>query len=433
MIILKGALSMSEKPEKNISEEIDAPETVSGTVTVTSDGSAAADGSGKRKRVNRKRILEITKENDMKYRGPFSYRYFKLFGWICIVISQMVIVMGIRVKLVHTDPGIFANEALFSVISSLSLPFLLIANFAILLNGHNRYPRLLLINGGIAAGFIAFYLFLYYHYILYVISPFYGGRAEADTGLNEMLLSDETYHGYVAFNIFLDIFLCTLLLFFADYRPKRFFTGKKIYIFRAFCVIPVLYEATSVIMKILATNHIINIPIALYPFLTNKPPMCFIMFLIMVLYIKRREKIFMKNGKTHEEFREFCKTNTNSWQFSKYFISIIITCSIIDFLVAFILAVIHASNTGISFDDFSNVTPVIEQWGFGETITMIMLIPFMLLFSYTKTHRLKIIDSIIPLAAVILIVIIYIDGIFQLLNGFADLLKDLVIGAASRI
>ncbi len=420
---------MSEDNEKIMTEEAD----VSEEVVVSETESAEADAPKKKKRVNRKRIHELTAENDMKYCGPLSYRYFKLFGWICIVISQMVVVMGLRVTLVHDDPGIFSNETLFTTITSLSLPFLLISNFAVLLNGHNRYPKLLLINGSISIGFIAFYLLLYYHYILHAVSPFFGGKLEADAGLNELLLRDESYHGYFAFNIFLDMFLCTLLLFFADYTPKKFFKGKKIYIFRAFSLIPILYEATSVIAKILATNRVINLPIATYPFLTTKPPMCFIMFMLMVLYIKRREKIFRKNGKTHEEYREFCKTNTNSWQFSRYFNFIIISCSIIDFLVAIILAFVHATNAGLSFDNFDAVAEVIEQWGFGGATPMLLLVPFMLLFSYTRTHKKKIIDSIIPLAGVVLIVIVYVDGIFQLLNGFAGLIKEFVTEAANRI
>ena len=69
---------------------------------------------------------------------------------------------------------------------------------------------------------------------------------EADAVLNQALLEDVTYQGYYAFNIFLDMFLCTLLLFFADYRPKRFFKGKLLYLFRSFAILPVLYDAASV-------------------------------------------------------------------------------------------------------------------------------------------------------------------------------------------
>ena len=55
--------------------------------------------------------------------------------------------------------------------------------------------------------------------------------------------------GFFAFNIFVDLFLCTLVMFFMNARPTKIFTGKKILIFRAFTLLPIAYEVTSIILK----------------------------------------------------------------------------------------------------------------------------------------------------------------------------------------
>ena len=53
----------------------------------------------------------------------------------------------------------------------------------------------------------------------------------------------------------------------------------------------------------------------------------------------------------------------------------------------------------------------------GETAPMILLVPIILLFSYTRKHEEPLIDTVIPIIAVIAIVVIYIDGIFQIFQG----------------
>lgn len=55
--------------------------------------------------------------------------------------------------------------------------------------------------------------------------------------------------GFFAFNIFIDLFLCTLFMYFLIAYPKRVFTGKKRYIFRSFALLPIAYEVCAIIMK----------------------------------------------------------------------------------------------------------------------------------------------------------------------------------------
>ena len=47
---------------------------------------------------------------------------------------------------------------------------------------------------------------------------------------------------------------------------------------------------------------------------------------------------------------------------------------------------------------------------------LVALIPFLLLFSYTRKHKNNQIDALIPLAGIVLIILIYLEGGYQLLE-----------------
>ena len=232
----------------------------------------------------------------------------------------------------------------------------------------------------------------------------------------------------LTFNIFLDLFLCTLTLYFMNYRPRKHFAGKKIYIFRMFTVFPILCDTACIVLKILASNKAVIIPAAAYPLLTTKPPLTFAMFFVMMLFIKYRERSFLKHGKTHEEYREFLKTNTNSFQFSLFMAGIIVVFGVIDAIIYPVLILIHLRSSGItgsiSSEQFNAAGHIVESWGFGGTVEMILLAPIMLLFSYTRSHKNPLIDTAIPIVSVICIVFVYIESALDIVRSLANQLKE---------
>ena len=46
-------------------------------------------------KIRRKRVKlhEITPENDIRYRGPLSFFHFQILGWLCIVLSQVALIV----------------------------------------------------------------------------------------------------------------------------------------------------------------------------------------------------------------------------------------------------------------------------------------------------------------------------------------------------
>lgn len=314
-------------------------------------------------------------------------------------------------------------RGIIGFISASALPLLLISIFALLLQKRDNYKNTLIVYGALALLIVGLFVFIYERYVLGLAGSLLGGeRSDLAQRLDDLLYSTGDYSGFVTFNIFIDVFLCTLIMFFLDYEPKRFFTGKKLHIFRAFVILPLAYELVCVVLKIMATDRIISLPLWVSPLLTTKPPVSILMFLSIVRYIKLREKKFYATGRTKEQYDAFIDTNVNSFQFAKHLVLIIVIYSSIDLIVMGLLTATHSvfifSITGVgSSEDMMSSLSAVEAWGFGGTAKMIDLIPVVLLFSYTRSHKQPLIDTAIPIAAVIAIVIVYLDGAFQIVQG----------------
>ena len=78
---------------------------------------------------------ERTTTNDIKYRGPLSYRHLLIIGWICISFKVLDILITFGIKLDPNQPQwmlTLGNVSEF--LGTFALPLFLIANFAIILD-----------------------------------------------------------------------------------------------------------------------------------------------------------------------------------------------------------------------------------------------------------------------------------------------------------
>ncbi len=368
-------------------------------------------------------------ESDIRYRGPLSYRTFKILGWLCIALSQVAVLLTMEARL---DPGMAdalrTPTMVLKLLSNLALPFLLIANFALILNAGEGYGKQLARFGGIALAVVAGSVALFQRYIVGSVAVFMESRQEAVAFLSDMFHMPSGA-GYLSYNLFIDLFLCTLLMFFLNYRPKRLFNGKLLGVFRAFAVFPIAYEIASITLKILAVEGKVALPLIVFPFLTVKPPMTFLVFVVLAFFIKNRERVFRKNGRTHADYQAFLKTNRNSLQFSSFTAIILAAAGILDIVAFFVVSAILSQHTpeGAELaEDF--YLSHLNALGLGDSVLLLLLSPLMLLFSYTRTHRNKMPDTLIPFAGVVLIALVYIEGGYQFLLMVPDLLASADFG-----
>ena len=380
--------------------------------------------AGKRTRKPRKKFHELTVHDDIRFLGPLSYREFKILGWFCIVLAQVATLITLAGK-INSDFALKMGTryTIISSISSLSLPLLLFSNFAIILSNRNGYRKQLLINGGMAIGLFLLFILFFHHFLLGTFTGLVRDSKSAKDMMSAIIRKATTDKGFYAFNIFVDLFLCTCFMYFLDHRPQKVFTGKKIIIFRLFALLPILYEIGSIYLKWLSTGNEIKIPFILYPLLTVKPPMTFIVFIMLALFVKIREWRFCRKGRTYEEYQEFLTTNRNSLNFSVYSAIILVVMGIVDLAIAVVVPALHtgfqAATVGLTenFDAMLlNDSYRIFAIGFGESIPLILLAPFMLLFSYTRKRKHSEFDPLIPVGAIVLIVLTYFQGIYQMVR-----------------
>ena len=297
------------------------------------------------------------------------------------------------------------------IMSWLALPFLLIANFAQIMNGKKSYKSLLIKNFCAAAAIWAGYAFILHRYIVGTVDVINDGTVsslDVVTRFMIMLTSSGLLKigspGVLAFNVFVDLFLCTLLMFFLNYKPKKIFTGKWRYVFRAFALLPIACEVGCIVLKVMASRFQIEVSPYLYPLFTVKPTMTFVLFIVLAFYIKTREWRFCRHGRTHEEYAAFLHTRKNSWDFSLFLAAALVVVSALE------MAHIDAEAAAAA-----NVTPVAMVMGFGDSIMLWLLAPLVLLFSYTREPRNPEMGMVIPVAAIGIIVLLYLEAGHQAL------------------
>ena len=281
----------------------------------------------------RVKIHEATLENDIRYLGPLSSAHFRVLGWLCLIVAQVVVLVRLGGR-VNAD---FAADSaswlsILEEVAGLALPFLLITSFALIINTEDGFKRQLLINGGAMAGICGLFYLMFYRYIVGGVATFLADPSEAmplvETGLGYV-----APYGFFAFNIFVDLFLCALTMLFLNYNPRRVFTGKARFLFRLLALLPIGYEVGCMLLKVYAARGLAKVPVWAWPLLTVKPPMTFLLFVVMALFVKTRELRFRRHGKAHEDYLAFLKTRRNALHFSVFLAIMMAVVSLLDLAV----------------------------------------------------------------------------------------------------
>ena len=364
-----------------------------------------------------------TKENDISWRGPLSYRYIRLIGWIVMGIVQLTVIFKVS-AFVNPDAATgFKNASdIISSFSALPLALFMMANFGVILRNRHNFKYLLTFYGGVALALYVTANFVTLYYAWGLASSIVG-PALSFTNFSQsiaVVFSSIGTGGYV-FNLFIDLFLFVLTFFFVYYNPKKVFTGKKRIIFRLFVLLPIAYEVASGIIKYnvgmgnLAISHFV------FFLLTCKPPLMFLAFLILCIIIKVRENKFLKKfDNNHKLLLEHYSTNANSLRSSISMFIVFNIVALIDVIIFVGLLVVLASNAGaeLTEETILQIAKGLKDTGLGGSVVLFLAAPIALLFSYNKTHKNKKLDSLVPIIGFAFIALIYIEGMYYNLTFF---------------
>ena len=354
-----------------------------------------------------------TLENDIKYRGFLSYRYVRIIAWFILVLAAVGTVVKFNIKISpdsKSQIGWISDATDF--ISDLPVALFMLANFAFIFQRRDSWKQLLTFYGGVALLMYIAGNVLILHYGFGIANTFFGKTDVMALSRAFGTMMAASGKGYV-FNIFIDLLLCSLIFFFSFYTPKGGFKERwQLILFRCGMILPVLYEVGSVIFKYQVIVNGYQIPHFIFFLLTSKPPLMIIAFFLIVLFAKLFEINAIKR-KGEEFAKEHAKTNAHSLRFSIMISIVFLVISIVDLFLFIFFSVILAKGMGGSDTAVEIAMNISQTLGFGNSMTLALIIPIVILFSYTKTHKNKKIDTLIPAIGIIFILITYIEGMFQ--------------------
>lgn len=399
----------------------------------------------KEKKSKRVKLKYRTKENDIKYRGPLSYRHLRIIAWVLMAIAQLSWIFALAAH-INSDfaPTYSRFVTLFDFLATLPLPLFIIANFGIILRRRNDFRWLLTFYGGVMAILYVIGNIVVIHYVWGTLRTIMPGYSFWDALVSSgSLLASLGQKGYL-FNIFVDLFLCVLTVFFLFYKPKKHFQGKNIKWFRLMVFIPLLYEIASLVIKQLGLMELMQVPSFLFFLLTSKPPLTFLAFFIITIVLKVREVRFLKKFNGDEtKLEEHYSTNAHSLRVSITISVAFAIAAIVDALAlgGYVVIDVVRNLPDVTTEDdmlflvFNGVARA-TAIGFGGSTSLIFVIPFVLLYSYKRTHANTKIDSFIPLIGIGLVIFTIIEGLFitlrmsigelfnAIMNGGEDLFPE---------
>ena len=381
----------------------------------SSAGAAGAPAPGKKRRM---KFHEYTIENDMKYRAPLNYQSFQVLGWLCMVFSIVILMINIGGQV---DEGVTKKYGtiaeVLSYFAEMAVPLLLIANFSKILNNSEGFKKQLLRNGGAALAIFVVTVILGNRYIIGTVEQMVVQKDQV-VPLLTALFQGAKQEGFLAFNLFIDLFLCTLTLYFLNARPKRVFTGRKIIIFRLFAILPIAYEVICLYLKIQSARGKFTLPLWSFPLLTMKPPMTFAFFVFIALLVRIREYRYCKHGKTHDEYQEFMTSRRNSFHLSVHMCISMIVFALIDFVLLLLLTSYQASTVAApNADDAEQLVAIMsglqvaQAVGIGGAISLALVAPLMLLYSYNTQPKNKVISLLAPAVGIILMILVVLESV----------------------
>lgn len=349
-------------------------------------------------------------ENDISYRGPLSYRHFRIIAWVLMVCMALSILFGVFHKF-KSECGYDVAADVLNTFGSLALPLFLIANFSFIMRNHKNIKKILMFYGFAALGMMVVAYGFLFRYYFSIMTRYRSENYELAKDLIELIIN-KNINKYVFLNVFIDLFLCSLCFTFLTYQPKKYFQGKKIILFRLLVIIPILYELGCVYIKLhTITSESFMIPWYVFPLLTTKPPMLLLAFLVLTIIIAIRKNIYLKKtNSTEEQYEKFLQTNANSLHFSILTIIVLLFTVIIDVIVFAIVTDSISQSMGVEFELISS--PVLKS-GLGQTLPVIFIFPLIFLFSYSKDYKDNIIDKFIPLCGVGLCLYVVVEAIVQ--------------------
>lgn len=210
-------------------------------------------------------------------------------------------------------------------------------------------------------------------------------------------------------NVFIDMFLCSLIYFFGFYTPKKIKTNTGLTIFRLCAFIPIIFIAVTFVIYGLTKMGYLDTSIYTFSLLPSKGLVSYFIFITILVYLYNREKIYKRLNPASLPYREYKTTN-------RYVINYSIVASII-FIIYAIL------------DSVLGYIPNLSYFGIGDSWALMLAVPFLLIHDFTQKpiRRISVI-FVGPIYAVtyLSLVVIYLGLVCEILKPIIEALEQTV-------
>lgn len=331
----------------------------------------------------------IEKADKIGYRAPFSYRFIRIAAMIFVLLPFILIRILLDVPDDEGEGFILAVVDIVDFLQGIALPLFLLAAFCFVLNKPREVRGRLIVYFIFAVAVYVGIILAFYRYAIPLLEKFDPSIIDAGNFYAEAnRRTIASFGSVINYNIFIDLFLCTLFFFFTNYTPKNL-SGKKLKLFRACAIIPVLYVLISVILFGLFSLGAISLDIWQFALLTCRSPASYIVFFSLSLFLAYRKNKYLQRGGTVAGYNIYTKTRASSLQFSIFCSIVLAVVALIDFLFSLI--------------------PGAEIWMIGDSYNMVFIIPFVMLLSYSKDYTNKTLDSLLPFLFISSILFLILD------------------------
>ena len=341
----------------------------------------------------RAKIEKLLAKKDIKFRGPFSYRTIRIFGYIFMLFAQIYLIFSVIGQISPLPETTVKVFDVLQVLSIFALPLFLAANFCIIMSSKRKIKNFLILYSVIAILIYLAILLIYYRYLLGMATAIVG---DVETGYELAdIIAKQVFGKWINYNIFVDLSLFSLFFFFFFYTPKNIKSRKGLLVFRWCSLLPVLFAIASTVLYGLHVVGTIDLPVAMLAIMPCRSFSVYAIFFILSLVIKLRSYVFRKWGGTEEEYESYLKTRRNSLEVATLAAIVVACVCLVDFILLMI-------------------APYSMIFGLGINFYIIGIIPFIFLLSYTRQPKFKVVDTLLPFIFLGCVLIVFLEAILYL-------------------
>lgn len=345
----------------------------------------------------RAKIDRLISKQNIKFRGPFSYRTVRIFAYIFMLFAQVYLIYSLACKITTPPDWTKSLVNILEILSVFALPLFITANFCIIMSSKKDIKSHLIINSIIAILIYLSIILIHYRYVGGLSNIIFKDNPELANSFTDAL-SSLFFGKIINYNIFVDLALFSLFFFFFFYTPQKIKSKKGLTLFRICSIFPVLIAVCSSLLYALHYLSFIKLPVAALAIMPCRSFTFYAIFFALSIVIKYRKHKFIKMGGTRQEYEAYSKSNRSSLEISIIASIIIFVVCLIDFILLL-------------------VEPMVLLLGIGTNFYFVFIIPFIFLLSYTRKPKLKALDYILPIIFIVAVIIVYLEGFLLLLGS----------------